>query len=1576
MKPKVKKYAIGLAAAFVAIVTTLTASQHILTQKAIANSVSPYNGEYDDTEANANLTTVLVRADRDLEGELNSRDLTYTAVSSPLKSIENNDGNTEAVLAVETEQEENSVPSSEYYSYIVDFKSPSNVASASKKLDLEGVDVNKDFVFHIAGPSGAAAHMDAEIPDIDIEAQLNEGKTLRQIADENGLKLVAVIDTGVNNYASYSIDFTGFGIEDKNGHGTRVAEKILNTANGKAMIISLKAMDDDGTGKMTNVFQAVEYAKAQQVDIINMSIAAYDNGTVESDAFRASVESAILNNIVVVAAAGNYSTNVGRYLPAGIPGVISVGVMHKVDEVLTKTHESNYGNVTYYEQEDSTSEAAATVTGKIVSGADESEFTKETDIDVFPEDTIDFKEPAPEGFEVQTWGQTVTLNVASPGGYIWEYSIGRHEASYGHSSGEYHFSDASVREAVTVYIEPSEGYRFSYVTVSGMYADDTFGYNDWIGPEGDMNGLDDGTYRRGHSWLTRGYSFITCAPIGHGTITVGFEQDPGAYLNYNQRISGIRAPGTNVNAEFNASNHNTLIGNFGVKWNSNGSWTYGKVDAYTFLSQGTPFWVGSIKPGRGLYLKSVSNVNTNGAGTVPWANSGNRRHNVDITYDFVTLSIDPGANGTYDNASGITQISASTLFDTSKLSTVNASDGTVSGNPWKSNSITLARPEPGYYKVTLDPTAEVGVPQEQRSNPKLDATNPWRIAKQDSRNNPAGLTGRTAGSVSGLTYTFGNYDDTLIPNAKYPVTFDIPEKYGYEFKGWFTEPNGKGTKVSKGGETLDLPLTSDVTYYAYFVQKNVTLKVQADVNSGNKILDSFPDVGKFDIKYQTGVTTDASGNKVPVYKTEKNLTSFNKSMKYGSTYEITNITPTDYYQYDASSTRNKNHTGKVQADTTSTIAFKGIPYTVEFNNNDDGRGNLRPTGSVPSVSGTYGLPVTIPTQTFAWRGREFKYWSNNKDADPLATAYLVPGQTTLEPQKYIDLSTKKATLYAIWEVHETTVTVKPSPGNYSGNTDPIYFTNAPGITQEIPIPTPPDGSITIKYDKVAEDAVLDHTSDITYWAFKDWTINDDADGTLVDSSHYTHGVTFDTLQANYFYASVPLPTPTREGYTFLGWYEDAKYIKKAGNAGATNYHAPGDITLYARWFKNNWEYSDNVEFFINDQKGEQPKKLIFRKEDADSGLGMTSVTVGGKEYTFKFDVYEGAVTPENLKFKIDSKLGLLSKTGASLNKKPNENAYIDLTDSLTVGKTYIIRETEAAPGYELAKDLTFTYNNNALKQPVAVSDRKFTTTPPPPGPPQSFKIDEYGRAIADTGFQLRDITTGQNVVSFTTDENGNPDGIDLFEAMQAGHEYGIVETSSPEGFGTASMVTVQMPTSADSELPTLQVVNDVIEKELEIKKTSSDDIPLAGAEFQLFVKNKDGVLIPAMHDAAGKWVDPVNPPANAQPYIGTSNTSGLLSFKNLPMRATFTGSEPDYTKSYYLVELKAPPGYAKLPHEVEIRIPDDGKAKVTYTAKDGMEKLTLSAGGNGSYIYLIGGGMMFCAALLVILTKKKKEAVE
>ena len=44
-----------------------------------------------------------------------------------------------------------------------------------------------------------------------------------------------------------------------------------------------------------------------------------------------------------------------------------------------------------------------------------------------------------------------------------------------------------------------------------------------------------------------------------------------------------------------------------------------------------------------------------------------------------------------------------------------------------------------------------------------------------------------------------------------------------------------------------------------------------------------------------------------------------------------------------------------------------------------------------------------------------------------------------------------------------------------------------------------------------------------------------------------------------FEAAAPLPTPTKDGYTFAGWYDNAEFTGEAVTSVVT------EITLYAKW---------------------------------------------------------------------------------------------------------------------------------------------------------------------------------------------------------------------------------------------------------------------------------------------------------------------------------------------------------------------------------------------------------------------------
>ena len=181
---------------------------------------------------------------------------------------------------------------------------------------------------------------------------------------------VAIIDTGSNlANESYSVigDYTG----DDNGHGTRMAQLVLENDADNAYIISIKALGSDGHGSIVDVYNAVQLALELDVDYILMSFSTINS--TEYTAFRELLVEANNAGVGVVASAGNNGMNASFYVPASVSETITVGALN-VD--YTKQSFSNYGScVDYYVVADSTSDAAAMYIGYVLSGQSDKIFT-------------------------------------------------------------------------------------------------------------------------------------------------------------------------------------------------------------------------------------------------------------------------------------------------------------------------------------------------------------------------------------------------------------------------------------------------------------------------------------------------------------------------------------------------------------------------------------------------------------------------------------------------------------------------------------------------------------------------------------------------------------------------------------------------------------------------------------------------------------------------------------------------------------------------------------------------------------------------------------------------------------------------------------------------------------------------------------------------------------------------------------------------------------------------------------------------------------------------------------------------
>ena len=115
---------------------------------------------------------------------------------------------------------------------------------------------------------------------------------------------------------------------DYNGHGTAVASLIGAEHDGvgidgicpAAELVPIKIFDGDGFGTLADVVRGLAWARANRIDILNMSFGAYEVSPLLADSLTA----AQAQGMLLVAAAGNDAAETVA-LPASHPGVLAIG---------------------------------------------------------------------------------------------------------------------------------------------------------------------------------------------------------------------------------------------------------------------------------------------------------------------------------------------------------------------------------------------------------------------------------------------------------------------------------------------------------------------------------------------------------------------------------------------------------------------------------------------------------------------------------------------------------------------------------------------------------------------------------------------------------------------------------------------------------------------------------------------------------------------------------------------------------------------------------------------------------------------------------------------------------------------------------------------------------------------------------------------------------------------------------------------------------------------------------------------------------------------------------------------------
>ncbi len=204
--------------------------------------------------------------------------------------------------------------------------------------------------------SGLTVEIDAVLEASDIQTKEGKSGEEEQISDMAAVSenqpevLAAVIDSGFDfsdcpsDRVQNGTDISGDGtVQDYSGHGTSMANIIIEHTAQNVKILPVKVSDREGRTSSLKIYMGIRYAVEQGADIINISMAAYKpaNAFIVSDAIRQAVK----QGVYVVVSAGNYGEDTKNYVPANADEAIVVSAVN-ADGILDAY--SNFGYTVDY----------------------------------------------------------------------------------------------------------------------------------------------------------------------------------------------------------------------------------------------------------------------------------------------------------------------------------------------------------------------------------------------------------------------------------------------------------------------------------------------------------------------------------------------------------------------------------------------------------------------------------------------------------------------------------------------------------------------------------------------------------------------------------------------------------------------------------------------------------------------------------------------------------------------------------------------------------------------------------------------------------------------------------------------------------------------------------------------------------------------------------------------------------------------------------------------------------------------------------------------------------------------------
>jgi uncharacterized repeat protein (TIGR02543 family) len=511
-----------------------------------------------------------------------------------------------------------------------------------------------------------------------------------------------------------------------------------------------------------------------------------------------------------------------------------------------------------------------------------------------------------------------------------------------------------------------------------------------------------------------------------------------------------------------------------------------------------------------------------------------------------------------------------TVSDTIKISP--SGGGTVSPNPvtgQENTAIsTTATPAIGYnfkHWRYNDSSASGGY-SESTTNPlKITVTGKRDVTAVFELKSYTVTWNANGGTVSpaSVSKTHGSTLGTL-PTPTRAATAE----YSYTFAGWFTAASG-GTQISS-----TTTVTRNVTYYAHWTATKRSYTATFNGNGG-----STPSPSSITKEYNAALGT------LP-------------------TCSRTGYTFLGWYTASSGGTKISTTT-VVTKDITYYAQWSINSYTLTFNPNG---GTVTPTSKDLEYNSAYG---TLPTPTRASDAQytyTFAGWYTAATGGTQVTAAT-------------KMAAKDTTVYAHWtsNTRSYTVSYQTTYGTLNRTSQSIAYNSKGSCTL-----TMPDNTAKFTYTfvgwytaangggtKVGSELTLETPAikgTVTYYAY-----------VIRITKYYTHtfnangGGTVNpaTITKAYNTALGTLPTVSRTGYTFVGWFDTS--AASGGTQATTTTKVTGTKTWYARWSINSYTFT------FDKNGGNTPSATTITKEyNTAVGTLPTCTRNADNTYTYAF----------------------------------------------------------------------------------------------------------------------------------------------------------------------------------------------------------------------------------------------------------------------------------------------------------------------------------------------------------------------